>query len=65
MKHEKLKEELEEKLYDEVAFRDWKKINGGDKYRWKEAEERIPKHTFVEHLHKDLQLFRRHVRRVK
>lgn len=62
---EKLKEELKEKLGDEVAFKQWKKINDGDKYRWKEVEERMPKHTFVEQLLKDLQLFRCHVQRVQ
>lgn len=62
---EKLKEELKEKLGDEVAFKQWKKVNDGDKYRWKEVEERMPKHTFVEQLLKDLQLFRCHVQRVQ
>lgn len=32
---------------------------------WKEVEERTPKHTFVEHLLKDLQLFRCHVQIVQ
>lgn len=45
---EKLKEELKGKFGDEVVFKQWKKINDGDKYCWKEVEERMLKYIFVE-----------------
>lgn len=54
-----LKEELEAKLGDEVAFKH-QKINDGGKYRWKEVEERMQIHTF-----KDLKLLRCHMQRVQ
>jgi hypothetical protein len=62
---ENLQDELNEKLGDEVVFKQWKKVNDGDKYRWKEVEVKMPKDEFVDHLLKELKTFRCHVERVQ
>ena len=49
----------------EIKYKLWRKVLDGDKYRWKEREESIPKKNFIELVLTELADFRQHVRRVQ
>lgn len=58
-----LEKELETKL--EVIYRHWKKVQDGEKYRWKEVEVCVPMEQFIEWVVAELCAFCSHVLRVQ
>ncbi|KAK3104833.1 hypothetical protein FSP39_011252 [Pinctada imbricata] len=62
---ESLTDALQEGLTEKVKFRKWKKLNDGEKYRWKEVEEEVKKEEFIDLMKKEVKVFREHVNRVK
>lgn len=60
-----LKQVLEEKLNPDtdITYKHWKRVNEGEKYRWKEIEENCAKEEFIDCVMKEVSAFRAHVSR--
>lgn len=50
---------------DVITFKQWKRVQDGNKFRHKEVEEQLPKDDFIALFDKDLTEFREHVARVQ
>lgn len=49
----------------DVKYKHWKRVQLGDKLRWKEIEEAVNKGTFITTVLDELKLFRQHVERIR
>ncbi|CAC5404494.1 unnamed protein product [Mytilus coruscus] len=65
--NEKILGEINEKCTEEVKYFNWKRVQDGEKLRWKEVEEKVSKTAFNDLFNKELELtaFRGHVQIVQ
>ena len=64
--NEKLETVLQDELPEsDIKYKHWRKELDGEKYRWKEREESIPKRDFISLVLKEVTEFRQHVHRVQ